>query len=133
MRNRAKCKLCGDILESFHRHDWVTCKCGEISIDGGGDVFHCEAKSFDNFLRVDDMGNEIIPKVINKSSPVQESSENKEHSTHQPMSYKEKVDMLHSMIKNMEDLPTHVMSSPINHYDFYSYMLLVANILSSQK
>lgn len=33
--NKIKCKLCGDIIESKHRHDFVTCKCGKISVDGG--------------------------------------------------------------------------------------------------
>lgn len=26
-RNRAKCRNCGDIIESKHGHDFVTCKC----------------------------------------------------------------------------------------------------------
>ena len=36
-RNRAKCKKCQDVIESKHRHDFVTCKCGSISLDGGRD------------------------------------------------------------------------------------------------
>ena len=35
IRNRIRCKLCGDILESEHRHDFKTCKCGACSVDGG--------------------------------------------------------------------------------------------------
>jgi hypothetical protein len=35
--NAAKCKLCGDIIESKHRHDFVKCKCGSIGVDGGHD------------------------------------------------------------------------------------------------
>lgn len=34
-RNVAKCKKCGDIIESRHRHDFVKCGCGAIFIDGG--------------------------------------------------------------------------------------------------
>lgn len=26
-RNRAKCRNCGDIVESKYRHDWVCCSC----------------------------------------------------------------------------------------------------------
>lgn len=33
--NRAKCKLCGDIVESVAVHDFTTCKCGNLSVDGG--------------------------------------------------------------------------------------------------
>lgn len=30
-----KCLLCRDVIESKHRHDYVTCKCGAVSLDGG--------------------------------------------------------------------------------------------------
>lgn len=36
-RNRARCKKCGTVVESLHRHDFVTCACGAISVDGGTD------------------------------------------------------------------------------------------------
>lgn len=36
-RNAAKCKGCLDIVESTHRHDFVTCSCGNLSVDGGHD------------------------------------------------------------------------------------------------
>ena len=37
IRNRAKCKLCGDIVESFSVHDYRECSCGNASVDGGRD------------------------------------------------------------------------------------------------
>ena len=33
--NQAKCKKCQDVIRSKNRHDFVTCKCGAISVDGG--------------------------------------------------------------------------------------------------
>lgn len=33
--NRIQCNLCGDIITSHHRHDFVTCKCSAVSVDGG--------------------------------------------------------------------------------------------------
>ena len=33
--NRAKCLICGDVIESVRLHDHVTCRCGNLSIDGG--------------------------------------------------------------------------------------------------
>ena len=36
-RNRAKCKICGDVIESRNTHDYVTCSCGAVSVDGGLD------------------------------------------------------------------------------------------------
>ena len=35
--NKAKCLLCGEVLVSKHSHDYVTCKCGNLSIDGGNE------------------------------------------------------------------------------------------------
>lgn len=37
IRSIAKCKMCGDIIESTHRHEMVNCKCGCIFLDGGTD------------------------------------------------------------------------------------------------
>ena len=37
IRNMVKCNLCGDVIESTYRHDFVTCKCGSCSVDGGTD------------------------------------------------------------------------------------------------
>ena len=34
-RNRCQCDECKDIIESTHVHDYVTCKCGAIAVDGG--------------------------------------------------------------------------------------------------
>ncbi len=35
LHNRARCKKCADVVESKHRWDYVTCKCGAIAVDGG--------------------------------------------------------------------------------------------------
>jgi len=37
VRNRAKCALCRDIIESTSRHDFVECNCRSIFVDGGKD------------------------------------------------------------------------------------------------
>ncbi len=39
MRNRIKCRLCNDIIESLHVHDFKWCKCGAIAVDGGQHYF----------------------------------------------------------------------------------------------
>ena len=33
--NKIRCKTCGDIITSDYRHDFKTCKCGLVSVDGG--------------------------------------------------------------------------------------------------
>jgi len=34
---RVKCLECGDVLRSYHRHDFVNCRCGITFVDGGAD------------------------------------------------------------------------------------------------
>lgn len=53
-KNRAKCKACGEEIESTYRHDFVTCKCfkdGErgIFVDGGKDYLR-RGGNMDNFI-----------------------------------------------------------------------------------
>lgn len=52
--NRAKCRLCGDVIISTHRHDFVSCSCGEISVDGGGAYNRASARDFANFIAMYD-------------------------------------------------------------------------------
>jgi hypothetical protein len=37
LRNRVRCKLCGDVIESLYRHHFVKCRCGKTFTDGGLD------------------------------------------------------------------------------------------------
>jgi hypothetical protein len=33
--NEAKCLSCGDVLRSKNKHNFITCSCGNLSVDGG--------------------------------------------------------------------------------------------------
>lgn len=33
--NKIRCKKCGDIIESKSVHDFRSCKCGSVAVDGG--------------------------------------------------------------------------------------------------
>jgi hypothetical protein len=35
VRNAARCRKCGTVVESAHRHDWRSCPCGAVFVDGG--------------------------------------------------------------------------------------------------
>ena len=37
IRNAARCNHCGEVIESTYRHDFKTCSCGHVSVDGGHD------------------------------------------------------------------------------------------------
>jgi hypothetical protein len=46
-RNAVQCKLCSQTIESKHRHDFVTCPCGNVSVDGGLDYTRRAFRSLD--------------------------------------------------------------------------------------
>ena len=122
MRNRAKCKLCECIIESHHELDYVSCRCGEISVYNGIDNPYCASKSWDNFLRIDDEGNEILVTIEDK----------KVNQCLAPRSNREELlSELDEMLKNIANLPTNAMITPITHYDFCSALILIKDILES--
>ena len=50
--NKARCKKCGDVIESLHQHDFKWCRCQAIAVDGGnsylkrtGKIEDCEELS----------------------------------------------------------------------------------------
>jgi hypothetical protein len=120
MKNKAKCRLCNTIVESFHSDDYVQCSCGHIAVDGGN-ALKCYAVDFKNFIRIDDEGKEVDTRMEdNKKEDVSyESKPNK----------KELLEMLQAMIKNIEKLPPNAMNQPITHYDQWSLMVLLESFL----
>ena len=115
MKNIAKCRLCGSVIESLHQKDHVTCTCGEISVDGG-DEMRCAARNFENFLRIDDEGNEIVVKVQMEDAPKRE----------------ELLKYLKEMHENMEKLPINGKLTPVNHYDLSAALLLIYSIFKAK-
>jgi len=126
MRNRAKCKLCEDIIESHHTHDYVSCKCGEISVDGGNSYWRCRASSWDNFLRVDDDDNIIIPE-IKDPEPIKKPEKTSEIIQQEEIDKKKLVkDAVKSMIETYENLPDHAKHSFVTNQDLCSVLLLLS-------
>ena len=35
LSNEARCLLCEDVIRSMHGHDFRSCSCGNLSVDGG--------------------------------------------------------------------------------------------------
>ncbi|MBQ9731148.1 MAG: hypothetical protein IJV94_03400 [Bacilli bacterium] len=50
VENSAKCLKCGDKIVSKHRHDYVTCSCGNISVDGGLDYCRRSFKDMETWI-----------------------------------------------------------------------------------
>lgn len=115
MKNRAKCKKCNDIIES--EGNYISCKCGEIALDAG-DKMRCFANDWDNLVRIDNEGNEIIPVI--KNDMLKEKPDKQEL-----------IKVLEEMIKNIEELPSTAMLNPITHYDYVSGLLLMLQLFKS--
>jgi hypothetical protein len=126
MRNRAKCKLCDSMIESFMATDYVSCTCGEITIGGH---LYARATNFDNFLRIDDDDNQIEVKYKDKDDK-QDTKINEQESAHKP-TRDELFRMLEDMIKSYEQLPQQAMLAPISHADHISLLMLVSSLFKS--
>lgn len=49
IRNAVQCRYCGDVIESTYRHDFKTCGCGRVSVDGGHDYLRRGCVSPDDY------------------------------------------------------------------------------------
>jgi hypothetical protein len=106
--------------------DVVTCECGEITVYDGA-AMRMECKNIENFLRVDDLGHEIVVTYIDKHA---DSEENK--AINNPLANigkRELVDLLEHKVKSFQNLPDHVKLSFVTTVDLYDFMLDVVNIL----
>lgn len=52
IKNMIQCKDCGDIIESTHRHDYVTCRCGACAVDGGHDYLRRVSRELKGFIEL---------------------------------------------------------------------------------
>ena len=126
MKNRAKCRLCQSIVESFFEGDVCTCKCGEITVYDGP-AMRVEFRNVENFLRVDDLGNEIVVKYKDKEES--ETDKPQEDEPLKELGRAELIAELDRFVEGFENLPDHAKRAPITGYDFISLMLVLSNIL----
>lgn len=52
LSNKIQCNRCGDIIESKHVHDYRTCSCGHVSVDGGLDYMRRIGNDFTDLSEV---------------------------------------------------------------------------------
>jgi hypothetical protein len=64
-KNAAQCGLCGDIIESKYRHNFVSCSCDNIFIDGGLDYFRAGARDMSNFISLAEYEDEKVDEDFN--------------------------------------------------------------------
>lgn len=56
--NAARCLDCGDLLYSRNRHDYKTCTCGNLSVDGGSAYIR---RGFRDLSRIEEIENWPVP------------------------------------------------------------------------
>lgn len=128
MINRAKCKLCQSIIESHLSDEIIYCKCGEIAVCDGPAMRMLPLGS-KNFVRVDDMGNEIVVQYI-ASEDGKEDQKSADYKDKQ-ISVKEAIEALEGSINYNQQLPVHEKYSFVTCAEMTEYLKSIVNILRS--
>ena len=72
--NKAQCLICGEVLESLHTHDYKTCSCGNLSVDGGLDYCKRGVKDLSKWMDLSECGEKTIDdkalEIIKKKKPI---------------------------------------------------------------
>lgn len=129
IRNTAKCKLCNDIIESYHSNDYSLCSCGEIYVDGGPLGMRCGARNWDNFVRIDNDGNIVIPKIVDPTdaSLVTDTADD----VAVGLTFNDALDQLKHLEAVYRDLPQNVLYSSTSHSDMSSVLTLLVRVFDS--
>lgn len=56
--NAARCLVCGDLLYSRYRHNFKTCSCGNLSVDGGASYIR---RAFKDPSKIEEIVNWPVP------------------------------------------------------------------------
>lgn len=120
-RNRAKCKLCGDVIESLTASDLQMCDCETIGVYGGMEVYRAIFDKPEHFIRIDDEDREIPIEYIEKPDEVIKENPG--------VSREEMIDMLKLHIEGFDNLPDHAKHQPASQYDVQCLAMIIYGIL----
>lgn len=56
LRNAVRCVHCGEVIESNYCHDFKTCRCGCVSVDGGHDYLRRCCASQEDYTELSETG-----------------------------------------------------------------------------
>lgn len=99
VRNSATCLLCGDEIESKHRHDYVSCKCGEIFVDGGKDYIRRGAGDFNNLKDTSESREWTVEEYQKRIEELKSKLESEWTGDYLKGLYQEEVDQIEKFIK----------------------------------
>jgi hypothetical protein len=57
--NRAQCLLCNEIITSDNRHDYKSCKCKNLSVDGGSWYSKRSCKDINNYTELSEIYKDV--------------------------------------------------------------------------
>lgn len=60
LSNKAQCLLCGDVIESKHRHDFRYCSCESLAVDGGVDYIRRLYTTTENYKEMSEFDGEEV-------------------------------------------------------------------------
>ncbi len=67
LQNAATCLKCNTYIFSRHRHDYVTCECGSLSVDGGMDYIRRSFKDRSGFVNHNiELPDELVQKCLDE-------------------------------------------------------------------
>jgi hypothetical protein len=121
MRNRAKCALCHTVIESVLATEHVLCPCGEIGVAGGQQMLFKAYTSDDNFIRIDDDGNEIKPELAKAKESAEKLLVNMDD-------LGQIIKDMGTIVESLESLEDYSMRLPLNQYDLLTVLRLVKRV-----
>ena len=65
--NKAKCLICRQVIRSTHRHEFKTCKCGSLSVDGGTDYLRRVGGPFEELSETEPEPNDEVMKSADRA------------------------------------------------------------------
>lgn len=77
LSNRAKCLLCGEIIESKHRHHFVPCHCGNLIVDGGLDYLKRIFNKMDSWVDLSEIARSLTAEVSCEGGDCKSGNEKK--------------------------------------------------------
>lgn len=121
MRNRIKCKLCQDVIESISGEE-VECSCKHIAVRGMWSNREILAIDFKNVIGIEDDGSESDINVIEsrKNAPIIDDMK-------QPPT--DVLFEITEMIRSFERLPPHATMQPLTQVDLFAVLLLMTKLV----
>lgn len=118
--NKAKCLLCGDIIESKHLHDHAFCRCGNVSVCGGLINPVIRGTNYSQVGSVEEDDHSI--KGEYKPNEKDGGCQGNKQVVRDGAFYE-----LERLLVNLHDLPPKALDAPVTHRD---YSVLIGRLLA---